>query len=689
LGDGYTLVICEKPDAARRISQALSGGRVSSTWVEGVPAFRFSWRGEEFVVCAAQGHLYSVSDPFAERSVYPVFDVEWYGSDLVEKEGRAATRRISAIRKLARGAGRFVNACDYDVEGETIGYNILRYACGGKERDAYRAKFSTLTKEELNEAFGSMSRPPHHGMASAGRARHLIDFAWGVNLSRVLSQSGSRYRTISIGRVQGPTLNFVVQREREIRGFVPRPFWTVDVTFEKDGKRIVAAYAKGRLDRKADAGRVKMGCAGGTGIVTGVRREQVELPPPPPFNIGDLQREAYRVFGYSPSRSLQLAERLYLDALVSYPRTGSQKLPLTVDCKRILLGLASSPRYSEQATELLTGVVKPAQGAKDDPAHPAIHPTGEGRRKALGGSEARIYDLIVRRFFAGLATAARREKMSTSIEVRGYSFVARGSRTVFEGWLHYYSLYGGMTDVEIQPIVEGDKLRVLAVEWKEKYESAPARYNQINLLQKMEREKIGTKATRADVIATLVDRGYMWGENLTASNLGFSVVETMGRYAPGILSTELTRSVEQELEGIEGGAEDAKGLVRATLRPLCEGLAELNSNEEAFGREIDAATAAIMAAKYVLGSCPVCGIGMLRMIRSKKTGKRFIGCTNYSFGCRASAPLPQRGALRVAMKPCLSCGWPVVYVSTGRFPWRLCVNPNCPSKGKKSEVPAL
>ncbi len=221
MGDGYALVICEKPDAARRVSEALSGGAASSSLVQGVPAFRFSWQGEEFVVCAAQGHVYAVSDPFAERSVYPVFDVEWYGNDIVEKEAEAAARRISAIRNLARGAGRFVNACDYDVEGETIGYNILRYACGGKERDAYRARFSTLTKDELNEAFGAMSRPLHHGMADAGRARHLIDFVWGVNLSRVLSQSvlgsGRGYRTISVGRVQGPTLDFVVEREREIR----------------------------------------------------------------------------------------------------------------------------------------------------------------------------------------------------------------------------------------------------------------------------------------------------------------------------------------------------------------------------------------------------------------------------------------------------------------------------------------
>ena len=229
MGSGYTLVICEKPDAARRVSDALSGGAFRSEQIEGTTVYRFSYGGDDFVVCSAQGHVYGVSDPSEERAVYPVFDVEWYPSDVINDDGAGAAKRISAARKLAGGAVRFVNACDFDVEGETIGFNLLRYACGGKERGALRAKFSTLTKEDLLKAFGDLKPQAGEGLARAGRARHAIDFVWGVNLSRALSQaalgSGHRYRTVSVGRVQGPTLDFLEQRYRELREYVPAPYW--------------------------------------------------------------------------------------------------------------------------------------------------------------------------------------------------------------------------------------------------------------------------------------------------------------------------------------------------------------------------------------------------------------------------------------------------------------------------------
>jgi len=153
LAEGYTLVICEKPDAARRISEALAENGVSTMSVSGVPAFAFERRGVWFVVCAAQGHMYDVSDPFAERSVYPVFDVGWFPHELVDKKASWSARRIAAIRSLAKNAQGFVNACDYDVEGETIGLNVLKYACGGVEKNALRAKFSALTDDELIGAF--------------------------------------------------------------------------------------------------------------------------------------------------------------------------------------------------------------------------------------------------------------------------------------------------------------------------------------------------------------------------------------------------------------------------------------------------------------------------------------------------------------------------------------------------------
>lgn len=676
---GHTLVICEKPDAARRVADALSGGSGRMTRVDGAMVFSFSREGEDFVVCSAQGHVYGVSDPLGERTVYPVFDVEWYPLDF----GATAPKLISVARKLAAGATRFVNACDFDVEGEAIGFNVLRYACGGAEGRALRAKFSTLTQEDLKKAFDDMKPQAGQGLARAGRARHVIDFVWGVNLSRALSQSplgsGHMYRTVSIGRVQGPTLGFLVQREREIREFVPIPYWRVSGIFEKGGKRILADYSEEKVMVKSMAEEVRRDCLGREAVAANVTKSSVRVSPPPAFNIGDLQKEAYRAFGFTPSTTLRIAERLYLGAMISYPRTGSQKLPASIDYRGIMQGLVVMPGYSDLIAKILKTELHPVQGIKFDPAHPAIHPTGERPRRRLDGSEISVLDLVIRRFLAAFGSPALREVVEVTLMSESHSFRAAGSKDVFPGWMKYYGKYARYKNDELPAVSEGDKLNVVDVSVEEKFEQRPPRYNQSTLLEQMEKEGIGTKATRADIITTLLGRGYVAGERMEATDLGLSVVEVMEKYAPSIVSTKLTRHIEESLEAVEAGEGEAE-VLRETIRSVSEQLAELGANEEVVGREIDSAQMITLAKTEALGECPVCKTGHLRIVRSRTTKKRFVGCSNYSQGCRASAPLPLQGRIRPAMKACESCSWPIIYVVTRRRPWRLCVNPNCSGK---------
>ena len=682
---GYTLVICEKPDAARRISDALSGGSQRSTIVDGTSVFKFDRKGEEFVVCAAQGHLYGVSDPTDERTVYPVFDVEWYSTDLLD-DGGGTAKRISAIRTLALGASKFVNACDFDVEGETIGFNLLRYACGGKEGAALRAKFSTLTREDVERAFDSLQPQDGHGFAMAGRARHAIDFVWGVNFSRALSQSalgsGHRYRTVSIGRVQGPTLNFLDQREREIRVFVPIPHWKVTGIFENGGQRFTAEYAVEKVESKVAAYRIQDDCRGKDGLVTDVRRNLVQVGPPTPFNIGDLQKEAYRAFGFTPSKTMLAAERLYLSALISYPRTGSQRLPPSINYRIILQGIGRLPQYTAAVVDLQKSELKPTAGSKTDPAHPAIHPTGDTPRGRLGASEANIFDLIVRRFLSTLAPSARRELVGVSINVGDHQFRLAGGRTVYPGWMKHYGNYAGYRDSELPSLSKGNSIPVTDVRAEEKFGERPSRYNQGTLLEKMEKEEIGTKATRADIIATLVSRGYVSGESMEVTDLGLTVADTMARHAPSIIGTDLTRRVEEKLTEVENGRGREADVLRETVASVVAQLEVLAASEETIGKDIDRAIIGVVAKTFVLGKCPVCKTGELKVVRSKASKKRFVGCSNYP-SCHASAPLPQKGVIRASSKSCDHCGWPVVYVVDGRRPWRLCINPHCPEKAKR------
>jgi DNA topoisomerase I len=689
---GYTLVICEKPDAARSVAEALSSGVPETFMVGGVPAFRLQDAGgKRYVVCAAMGHLYGISDTVRDRRVYPALDLEWYPLGAIsDKAGKALSNRIRAIQGLSSEASAFVNACDLDAEGETIGYNILRYACGGKEASALRARFSALTKEEVMRAFeGEMD--PAHGLARAGRLRHAIDFVWGVNLSRALSESlrmGYSFRTVSIGRVQGPSLNFIVEKEVDVRTFVPSPYWTVRGRFGKGDVIFEAKYsAVPVVPRKDDAEEIKRACEGGVGLVSGATTRTFHERPPPPFNLADLQKEAFRLFGYAPSRTLQIAERLYLGATISYPRTGSQRLP-QIDYGGLLSRLAAIPGYSQLVGEVLSqGVLHPSEGDKVDSAHPAIYPTGESPRRALAAEERKVFDLVLRRFLSCFGEDAVREVGSVEVSVGGgeHRFALEEARTLVLGWMRFAAVGERAADsgapAAMPALKQGDHVDVHGISVEEHFRARPARYNQATLLEKMEREGIGTKATRADIISTLLRRGYVAGDTMVPSELGFSLIETMREHCPQIISTRLTRDIEAQLEKIEDRDDDLDAdFFEEMLSSLLAQIGEVRRHEGDIAGRMRGAVSEGPDARMVLGDCPVCKEGKLRVVRSYKSGKRFVGCTGYAKGCRASAPLPQRGAIRPTAKPCGSCGWPVVYVRLGRYPWRLCVNDRCPRK---------
>ncbi len=683
---GYLLVICEKPDAAKRVALAL-GRDVKTESFEGVIVYNVRGDRAYYKVCAASGHLYTVWDVSKEREGYPILDVGWYPLHTVEKGKRHLAKIIKTISDLAKEASGFVNACDYDIEGETIGFNILRYACKGKERDALRAKFSTLTSEELKRAFAEAAPTPMNRFAEAGRTRHVLDFLWGVNLTRALTgayASTGGYRTLSIGRVQGPTLAYVVDRECEIRWFVPTPFWSLTAEFEKNGSLFKTRYAVERIERLADAQAVKRGCEGKDGLVKDVRRQIIRQHPPPPFNLGELQHEAYRIFGFSPSLTLNLAENLYLKALISYPRTSSQKLPPSIGYHKILSGLQKIERYRLDATELLSKPLKPYEGEEEDPAHPAIYPTGEVPQ-GLDERTGRLYDLIVRRFMAVFGGFTVRERVTADISVDSYIFRASGRRTLEEGWIRYYRDYTSVEDEPLPPLGEGDRLRVASLDLLERLTQPPPRYNQSSLLGKMEQEGVGTKATRAEIIDTLYARGYIVGVSggvIKATDLAFSVIEVMKEYSPSIISTEMTREIERALEEIERGSLGYADVIEKASTHLLAALEEIKKVEDIIGPKVKEANIASLAEQDSLGPCPVCRQGQLKIIRSKKTGKRFVGCTNYSSGCRASAPLPQKGRIRRLNRGCKACSWPMILVSTSRRPWRLCINPDCPTKAR-------
>ena len=582
------LVIAEKPSAARRLAQALdeNASPRSDNW-KGVITYFCKRDDKEIVVVSAIGHLYSITQDGGSFT-YPVYKIKWVPTHSVDRSRKRGKQYLEVIKRY-KSSSIFVSACDFDLEGSLIAYNIIRYCFGEKSLDSSkRMRFSALTDDDLQKAWDNLE-PLDTNVISAGRSRHETDWLFGINLSRALgfsvkAVSGS-YKTLSIGRVQGPTLRFVKEREVEIRCHVPIPYWSINAQTIIDGQTYSLEYEKKRLEREVHAKKLSSECRGRNGHVATLESVEKIEQPNSPFNLSDLQREAYKQLKISPSNSLKIAESLYLKALISYPRTDSQKIPPTIDIKDILRKLATNPNYEEQASKLLENEnVKPKQGKKDDPAHPAIHPTGK-KPPRLTHEMQRLYDLITWRFLSSLGEPALSKLTTATVDVNGHIFYLTGRKFMEKGWRQYYP-YDTRKEKDLPNLDERDFIPLTHLSIRRKYTKSPLRFNASRLLGIMERENIGTKATRTSVIDTLSRRGYITGESIRLTELGLTVVETLNKFSPEILSVELTRDLEEKIEFTQLGNLSEEEIYESTINTLKPILEKIKENEYEIGKTL-------------------------------------------------------------------------------------------------------
>lgn len=639
-----------------------------------------------YVVSPAAGHLYGIAQK-GKGWVYPVFNIEWKAAWELSKSSSYTKPYLDNFVRLASRCDSFISATDYDREGSVIAYNILRFACGSTR--AKRMKFSTLTSSDLIRSFRNASPELDLGQVRAGLSRHVLDWYWGVNITRALTLAMKPhiggFGLLSTGRVQGPTLKILADREREIEEFVPEDFWTLELLCRHEGADFSAISVPQRIWNEGEAQSLYEECLGKAAHVTESQKKVVSIPPRPAFDLTTLQTEAYRHFGFSPSRTMDIAQFLYETALISYPRTSSQKLPPSLGHRRIITELANQPAYSRFCRELLSGDrLSPRQGSKSDPAHPAIFPTGSVPGK-LRSDQGRLYDLIARRFLAAFAPAASRESLEATITVAGHPFRAKGYRTLEANWIDYYGPYVKFEETILPHLEPGEEVEVLDLVSHAKETQPPKRYTQASIVREMERRSLGTKATRASIVQTLQARGYVRGRSLEVSELGLSVIDSLEKYCPRVISESLTARFEDEMESIEKGQTSVEAVTEEAQSTLSEILDEFKRNENDIGRDLAQASMKTRAKEKEIGPCPSCG-GTLRFITSRRTGKRFIGCTGYSKGCRYSAPVPQTGRLTVTRKSCPACGQPIISVyKAGKRPWTFCFNLECPLKKEGKE----
>ncbi|RJQ15514.1 DNA topoisomerase I [Candidatus Woesearchaeota archaeon] len=673
----YEFIITEKPSAAKKIAEALADGKPVKEMNEKVAYYKVTHKGKDLVIGCAVGHLYTVAEK--EKSFkYPVFDLEWKPTHDVDKHNTFSKKYVNTLKKIAKDAKSFTVACDYDIEGEVIGMNIVKYIC--KQKDAARMKFSTLTKPDLIKSYANKNKTLDWGQAEAGETRHYLDWMYGINLSRALTtaikKTGS-FKVLSIGRVQGPALQLVVEKEKEIRAFKPEPYWELQLLGKLKKENIEAWHEKDKFWKESEAKAVLQKTKGKQGIVESVEKKQHEQSPPNPFDLTTLQTEAYSVLRITPKDALAIAQNLYLEGLISYPRTSSQKLPPEINYKNIFNGLAKYPEYKPLADALLKTSLKPNEGAKTDPAHPAIFPTGVVA-KNLRDRDKRIYDLIVRRFLACFAEPAQRETVTIKIDVNKEIFVAKGSRTIKEGWQLYYKPYVKVEEQTMPETKKGDAVAVEKIVKHDKQTTPPKRYTPASIIKELEKRNLGTKATRASIIDTLYQRNYVTGDSIEATEMGIQTIAILEKYLPDIIDEALTRHFEDEMEEIREKKLTEKQVLDEAKKELIKILDKFQKKEKEIGKELQASYKESLENESQLGKCPKCKDGMLKIMYSKKIKKKFVACNNYP-KCKTIFNIPQNG-IKATDKVCEKDNYPMVLVGMGRGTRRICLNPSCETK---------
>jgi DNA topoisomerase-3 len=640
-----TLVIAEKPSVARDIVGALPGS---------FDEHKNFYESDDYVVTFAVGHLLELSDPEDYDPAWkswkldnlPIIPTEFK----VRPRDKKSATQLNLIHKLLKRTDveRVVNACDAGREGELIFTHI--YETSDVDKPVDRLWINSMTKAAIRDGFEQL-RPSTQlePLRDAARSRSEADWLVGMNATRAATtRRGWGAGVVSLGRVQTPTLAMMVKREREIQAFTPEPYWLVHATFDPRYNGLWFEGEENRLKdgKRADeiVGKVK----GKTGTVESVERKEQSERAPLLYDLTSLQRDANRRFGFSARRTLSAAQSLYEGKkAITYPRTNSRWLSgdLVPQLKPTAETLLPIPDYAGGARYVLGLDQLPLQRVVNDAKvddHHAIIPTDIAHdTSSFTPDERRIFDLVARRFLAVFHPPARYARTTVVTEVEGERFRTRGKVTLEAGWRGVYGVEPTDTskqdeDVEgegeLPELQQGQQVKCADAESEAKETKPPPRYTEATLLSAMEtagklvdevdlreamKERgLGTPATRAEIIETLIRREYIEraGKDLQPTPKGMSVITMLEEHP--ITSAELTGDWEKQLNDIEHGTGDRSefmGGIADFARVTVEQIASLPDEK-------------IKVERVELGPCPKCGAETGEII---KENSRAYGCTSW------------------------------------------------------------
>jgi DNA topoisomerase III len=640
-----TLIIAEKPSVARDIVAALP---------ESFDEHKNFYESDDYVVTFAVGHLLELSDPEEYDPAWkswkldnlPMIPAEFQ----VKPRDKKSATQLNLIHKLLKrkDVDRIVNACDAGREGELIFTHI--YETSGVNKPVERLWINSMTKQAIRDGFDQL-RPADQlePLRDAARSRSEADWLVGMNATRAATtRRGWGAGVVSLGRVQTPTLAMMVKREREIQAFVPEPYWLVHATFDPRYQGLWFEGDENRLKDGKRADEVVEKVKGKTGRVESVERKEQSERAPLLYDLTSLQRDANRRYGFSARRTLSAAQSLYEGKkAITYPRTNSRYLSgdLVPQLKPTAQTLVPIGEY-KKAAEYVLGLDQLPLGRVVNDArvddHHAIIPTDVSHDlSGFSPDERRIFDLVAKRFLAVFHPPARYARTTVVTEVEGERFRTRGKVTLEAGWRGVYGVEAdaeakqdedGEGEGELPALKQGQEVKCVDAESEARETKPPPRYTEATLLSAMEtagklvddeelreamKERgLGTPATRAEIIETLIRREYVEraGKDLQPTPKGLSVVTMLEEHP--ITSAELTGDWEKQLSDIEHGNGDRSVFMEGIAGFAQETVDQIRSLPDE----------KIKVERVELGLCPKCGAETGEII---KENSRAYGCTSW------------------------------------------------------------
>lgn len=619
--------------------------------------------GPNYVVRASYGHVRDLPKNDLGVDVANNFQPKY----VTPKDSQKA---VKALRDAAAKVDRILLASDPDREGEAIGWHVAQLL-EGAGKPVQRIVFNEITRRSVREAT-QHPREIDVNLVNAQQARRVLDRLVGYKISPFLQWSVRK--GLSAGRVQSVAVRMVCEREAEIRAFKPEEYWTLDALLETPRNDSFTARLtkvrgeKAQIGNEARMQEVLRGLEGAAYVVGQVETKEVRRRPPPPFITSSLQQEASRKLGFSPRRTMVIAQQLYegialgpegADGLITYMRTDSTRLAgEALDAVREYIRANHVPEMLPEKPNFYTS----KKGAQD--AHEAIRPTVPNRTPEkvapyLDEDQLKLYTLIWKRFVACQMAPAVLDQTTVEIAAGECAFRATGSVMKFPGYTVLYeetiedkARNGDDEAPGLLPQVNpGETLNQKELKPEQHFTKPPPRYSEASLIRALEENGIGRPSTYAPTINTITERGYVEREKgrLKPTELGEKVNEILIQHFPDILEISFTAQLESDLDHVEEGTREWHDLLREFYKRF----------------EDDLTLAQKRVIADVVGEdapCPKCGSPM--EVREAWFGV-FLGCTRHP-ECKGTRSLRKQAAPEPTNEVCEKCGSPMV-IRSGRF----------------------